>query len=458
MTKVFQTFNFKQVFLFISISIMNLSLNAQMNLTYADTLEATLSSFAYDSDMQGVASAVIFPDGSTWSSAYGHYGDEELHTDLIYDIGSNTKSMISTIILMLEEEGELNISDSLYSFIDFIPNVPYGISLKRLLEQRSGIANYTEHPDFFDTILDDEDFFWHPDSILSNFVSEPEFPVGLYFHYSNTNYLLLGKVIEEVEGLPLNEVLYNRLFEPLDLTNTYLEGYDAYDMTHTGAFFGPGDYEIAAGVALYSSAWSAGAVVSTPENFAGWCHQLFRGDILSESSMIKMRTGTYLGVGSIYGLGIEEERYNGRKYLMHGGNTFQNSDMHYSLESDFSVVSMNLDAGFSDETRALQHALIDVLEFAIEHFAKIEEEKKVLSIELFPNPSNNAISLNLTSHATSNNLLVKVYNTIGKVVYIQPITNQQTILNKSDIGQGLFIVEISSESKILATERIIFYD
>lgn len=442
------------LFLFFTITrIQNVS--AQMNVVFADTLEQTLAQFASSNNMEGVASAVVFPDGTTWSGATGNYGAKALHTNLLYDIGSNTKTMISTIIMMLEEEGKLSINDTLYKYINPLPHVPNSISLKLLLNHRSGIANYTEHPDFIDTLFADPNFFWHPDTILKHFTFSPKFPAGTSYDYSNTNYILLGKVIEAVEGLPLNQVLHNRIFTPLQMNHSYLESYDTYTLEKTGAYMSPGNYWDSKFNALFSSAWAAGAVVSTPDDFAWWGYKLFRGDILTPLSLNRMKIGTQLS-GYIYGLGIESTIYKGREYYLHGGTTMQNSEMHYSVESDFSVVVMNLDQGFITQTVNLQHTLIDLLEYIADQPLSIEEKKTTYTLKAFPNPSNSTVTIEFPNETQQEQITIEIYDLMGKLISQKETRNQKMILNKADFGTGVFWIKTFSNHALFENRTVVF--
>ncbi|UTW66357.1 serine hydrolase [bacterium SCSIO 12643] len=426
-----------------------------MNVLFADTLEQALQQFANQNNMEGVASAVVFPDGTTWSGATGSYGAKTLHTNLLFDIGSNTKTMISTIIMMMEEEGKLSINDTLYKYISPIPHVPNSISLKLLLNHRSGIANYTEHPDFIDTLFADPNFFWHPDTILKHFTFTPKFPAGTSYDYSNTNYILLGKVIEAVEGLPLNQVIHNRIFIPLQMNQSYLESYDTYTLEKTGAYMSPGNYWDSKFNALFSSAWAAGAVVSTPDDFAWWCYKLFRGDILTPLSLNRMKIGTQLG-GYTYGLGIESTIYKGREYYLHGGTTMQNSEMHYSVESDFSVVVMNLDQGFITQTVNLQHTLIDLLEYIADQPLSIEEKKTTYTLRAFPNPGNSVVTIEFPDEIQQEQITIEVYDLMGKLIFQKETRDQKVILNKVDFGAGVFLIKTFSESTLFETKTVVF--
>lgn len=445
----------------IVILLWSSTLTAQMSVQYVDTLEQTLTRLATENNLKGVASAVVFPDGSTWTEATGNHGTETLRTDMLFDIGSNTKSMVAAIILLLEEEGALSVDDTLYKFISPIEHVPHGITLKQLLLQRSGVSQYTRHPNFIGTLFSDRDHFWHPDSLLANFMAPPNFQAGTRWQYSNTNYLLLGKVIEAVEGIPFNQVLKNRLFSPLSLDSSYLDTYDTYTLKKTGYFWHTGQYFNDGFVSLMSATWAAGGVVSTPNDFASWCHQLCRGDVLSASSMDKMRTGHDFGGGNIYGMGIEEIQYKGKPYLMHGGTTMQNSEMHYSLESDFSVVTMDLDQGKDQETLKLQEALIDILEYAANQQPPVSvvEHEKLGQVNAYPNPSQQSMTVQFPSNSNSNTKenSIEIYSISGQLVTQQSGYQHEIQLNRSEIGNGLYILKAYQNRKLLSSQKIVFY-
>lgn len=449
----------------ISFLMSPFGLQAQMNTELQDTLQQTIENFAQENDMQAIASAVVFPDGSTWSGATGEYAVETqpgefvlepIHTDLLYDIGSNTKSMTSAIILMLEEENFLSIDDTLYTYIDHVPNVPYGITLKQMLQHRSGIASYTSHPDFGDVVNDVNSGFLHPDSVLSRFLSTPSFTAGSSFEYSNTNYLLLGKVIEVVENKSYNEVLEDRIFTPYQLDNIYLDQYDDYSpLAKIGTWFGTSNYDNTDYVGFMSAAWAAGGVVSKPDDFAFYCYQLCRGDMLSTASMDKIVSGTSTGLGE-YGLGLIKSSYNGRTYYSHGGTTLQNSEMHYSTETDFSVVVMNADYGFGGETYDLQMELIDILESLIPEYLSLDEEFVSNSLSTFPNPTIDQMNIQFSDQTENTEKSIEVYNVLGKLIYSQQTGENYITLEKDQFGSGVFWLKASDSNGPIGTEKIIF--
>lgn len=433
---------------------------AQMNLTWADTLTKTLNQCRIDESMQGLAGGVVFSDGSIWTAASGFHGTASLSDQFLYDIGSNTKSMISAIILQLEDEGKLSIDDTLYQYISPIPMVSNGITLKQLLQHRSGVYSYTNNPSFATAINNDPNKFWHPDSILANFLNAPDFAPGGGFNYSNTGYVLLGKVIEVVDNRALNQALKARIFTPLGLDSIFLDQYDPYTIVKTGAWLNPTNYFPTDFVSFMSSAWAAGAVVSTPKDFALYAHGLLSGQLVSSASFVKMQQGSNIpGLGT-YGLGIIKWNYKGKTYLGHGGTTLQNSEMEYSVDSDFSLVLMNIDQGFSAETARAKRKFLDLLEYIEEEQANISlKEKSIASIgmDVYPNPAINSVNIDLELEDKNSELILEIRDMRGNLILKTPVENQHLEIEKQSLGTGFFVASIFDKNNCLARKRIIFY-
>lgn len=142
-----------------------------------------------------------------------------MSTDLHMRIGSVTKTFTGTLILQLAQDGELSLNDKIN---EYVPGIPNGkkITLRMLANMTSGIASYYTD-DFLDQYFGAPETIFTPDELIAFGVSaSPIFKPGAEFNYSNTNTILLGKVIEQVTGQPVAAVLQQRILGPLGLTNT----------------------------------------------------------------------------------------------------------------------------------------------------------------------------------------------------------------------------------------------
>ncbi len=442
----------KTLLLLVLLPLLGLPAFAQLSANYKILLDSEFKKRVELLRLKGAAAAIVFPDGSIWSSAEGNYGTNQLTTDLLYEIGSNTKTMVAATILLLEEEGKLTLDDTLYQHISPINNVSYGITLRQLLNHTSGLYNYTNHPNFGPYVNSN----WSKDVplnyVIDNFINAPTQLPGGTWDYSNTNYYLLGMVIESVTNKSLAEVFKEKLFTPLQLEESYLAVRDTYTKTHLGTWLANGQYFEDPGTAFMTTAWAAGAVISTPEDLATWAFKLYRGDLLADSSFLKMNETIAIGGSSSYGLGMFKDVYKGKTYLGHGGTTLQNSEMQYSVASDFSVATIVIEQGKASQANSIQNRLIDIMETEINKL-DVDEFSLQQTIEVYPNPSRGDVTL---ANNEAKTLAIDVYDITGKRVLNLPATNRTQTIHKSDIGTGLFTLQIRDMSSgVRLTQKLI---
>ena len=260
--------------------------------------------------------------------------------------------MTATIILQLVQEGLLTLDDPVSTFV---PNVPDGnnITVAQLLEMRSGLYSYTNDPTFVRESDADLTRPWTPDELLDLAFAHPaEFPPGSTFQYSNTNYILLGKIMETLTGQTAQELFEQRLFTPLsspeattmpgpeDTTpaTPFLHGY------HYGSFDKPlpddQQAKAAAGTLLPvdqstlnpSWAWTAprDRWISTAADMLIWTEALVDGTLL-DPAMQQVRMDSIQSLGPDfptaegkywYGYGIDRRvTYDGHGGQINGYNS-----------------------------------------------------------------------------------------------------------------------------------------
>ena len=137
--------------------------------------------------------------------------------DTYFRIASNTKTMTAAVIMQLAQEGKLSLDDPVSKYVAGVPNGA-NITIAELLEMRSGLYNYTNAPEVSATIDRNPTKVWTPAELLAiAFAHPPNFPPGTAYEYNNTNYALLGLIVEKVDAKPLAQSMQNRLFAPLYL-------------------------------------------------------------------------------------------------------------------------------------------------------------------------------------------------------------------------------------------------
>ncbi|WP_068776805.1 serine hydrolase [Paenibacillus sp. FJAT-26967] len=179
-----------------------------------------------------------------------------------FRIGSVTKSITALAMLMLAGNKRINLSDPVGKFLPAF-STARGATLTHLLNHTSGIGNLTMQPDFAVRSLQPHSV----DELLEWIESlPPESEPGEKFSYSNSGYLILGKIIETVSGLPYEDFLDHRIFQPAGMQNTILDSRtillhkaSGYEMTPAGELQNASYMDM-------SNAYSAGGLVSTAED------------------------------------------------------------------------------------------------------------------------------------------------------------------------------------------------
>ncbi len=177
----------------------------------------------------GAVVGVRTPEG-TWTKAYGSAdpaAGTPMQVGMHTRIASLTKMYTATIVLQLAHEGKLALADTIAKYVDGIPNGDK-ITLTQLADMTSGVASYTMNEKLLQKYFADPTAVYTPEEVIeAGAAVSPLFPPGESFAYSNTNTVLLGKVIEKVTGQDIGQVLQERIFDPLHLTNTSWPGTSA---------------------------------------------------------------------------------------------------------------------------------------------------------------------------------------------------------------------------------------
>ncbi|MEV0687318.1 serine hydrolase domain-containing protein [Nocardia sp. NPDC050378] len=285
------------------------SAGAQAEPAYAATLRPMITQLMKDNVIPGAVVVVRSPKQGDWTETFGTRvigADDPLSADDYFRIGSNTKTMTSTVILQLVQEGKLALEDPID---EYWPGVPNGdqITIAQLSEMRSGLYSYTFDPEFNATLDSDPDKVWTPEEMLAIAFSHPvNFAPGEKFEYSNTNTILLGLVIEKVTQMSAAENFQQRIFEPLGLKHTSMpaatdnsipdphpQGYAfGTNVSTIDTFALPPEEQAAAlagtlrpGNATDASpswTWTAGAAIATAGDMATYVRALVEGDMLDE--------------------------------------------------------------------------------------------------------------------------------------------------------------------------------
>jgi D-alanyl-D-alanine carboxypeptidase len=315
----------------------------------------------------GLNAEVIFPDGSRWSGAGGLADVERelpVTPDTTFVVGSITKTFLAAAIMDLEEEGALSIDDLLSTWVPDYPNAGE-ITLAQLLSHTSGIFDYFQHPDYNLRVFNEPDHAWTAQEIVTDFWRTPYCDPGTCYVYSNTNFVLLGMVVERETRQELGDVLRERFFEPLDLEDTYSQceeppptgsarGYLVRPTRVEGLDDGT-DYRPTKAAATVACA--VGDIVSTSADLADWARAVYGGDFLEPESLALMTDYQYSTYSrESYGLGTRTRLFQGQRMFGHTGSLrgFYGAMWHIS-ELDLTVVVL------TNRGRLDANPIVDVL-------------------------------------------------------------------------------------------------
>jgi D-alanyl-D-alanine carboxypeptidase len=229
-----------------------------------------------------------------------------MRTSHRYRVASVTKTFVSTVVLQLEAEGKLRVDDSVERWLPGL--VPNGtsISLRELLNHTSGLFDFNEDQQFGAAILANPGRQWAPRELLAFALAHSAlFAPGTNWSYSNTNYILLGLVIEAVTGHKLAGELQTRILGPLALGATSFPTGISIDgsFAHGYVRLAPGGDLIDTTPVLDPSfSWAAGGIVSNAGDLTKFFSSLLKGRLLPAAQLKEMKTGSR--VSGVYGLGL----------------------------------------------------------------------------------------------------------------------------------------------------------
>jgi CubicO group peptidase (beta-lactamase class C family) len=261
------------------------------------------------------ASIAIARDGEiVYSKGYGQ-ADSALNVpadaQTIYAIGSVTKQFTAALIMRLVEQGRIALDAKVSQYL---PDAPHAaeISVRYLLDQRSGLPDYLGSSDVMSYLFDTR---VTPAQLVALVAKKPlDFPPGSKFVYSNTNYVLLGMIVERVTGQSYADYLNQSILAPLQLTSTTYSIPVAAPRVAVGEQWDDST-KVQEPVARWTSqlAYAAGALNSDVVDLIAWDTAFFGGKVVSPGSVREMTTppalpstgadGYAFGwiVGSVYG-------------------------------------------------------------------------------------------------------------------------------------------------------------
>lgn len=308
--------------------------DAALQRALQDALNAAVASD--ETPFPGATLYVSHPERGTYIAAAGVtdiQSNAPLSPDAHFRAGSTMKPFVATVVLQLIEEGKLSLDAMLTSLLppDITGRFPGAgtITLRQLLDHTSGIPEWLSPPVVM-AIAGDPTKVWDPREFLDIAAAQPaNFPPGQGWSYSNTNYNLLGLVIDRTTGRSWREEIRERILGPLGLDNTLLP--EPGDLTIPGAFMH--GYALLDGNVVdlsfidpsMAGAAGGGALVTTVGDLAAFLAALRAGELFSDpgtfATMSDFVDAAAEGGHTGYGLGLERYDFGGLEMIGHLGGT-----------------------------------------------------------------------------------------------------------------------------------------
>ncbi|HLJ84637.1 MAG TPA: serine hydrolase domain-containing protein [Candidatus Eremiobacteraceae bacterium] len=293
----------------------------------SDKLQAVLDESRRKTGTPGVSAAVMVDGHVVWQGQSG-YADsgrrQPIVAGTLYSLASVTKMFVSTMVLRLYERGDLRLDDPIEAYVpSYIPSTDR-VTIRELLGHTSGYDDVEGYPDII-RMLNDPNFHWRRDIVLRR-VKPVHFKPGSKFEYSNTNYVMLGAVLEHAGGTTV-DVLFDRLIaKPLALEGDadfarlarfaprIAHGYDVENNKLLDTFSGARDLGVPTGD--WGPVWTDGGIVASAAGVARFTDALYGGRILRAATLAQMLRA---GPDGSYGLGTLRLRFDGHTWQGHDG-------------------------------------------------------------------------------------------------------------------------------------------
>jgi|GEM_PF-1522556 len=338
------------------------------------SIQQILDKAAFTYQIPGSIIAIRDDQGRTWATTNG-FADlttkTPIQSNMLFRMGSNTKTFVATVILQLVDAGKIRLDDPINMYLSaemsaymsaYDGNI---ITIRHLLQHTSGISNFTTDATWGTAFISDPYKQYFPQELLliaNSHAGDTGAPTFNNFFYSNTNYVLLGLVIKKVSNMTYEDAVPNAITIPQGLTSIslprtgeatmptpYSHGY--YEDTETGIL-----HDVT--VKDPSTVWSSGSMITNISDLAKWGELLGKGTLLSSATQTQRLTYVSMGGATAYlgyGLGIVKDTT--ANLIGHqGGMIGYTSQMYYLPDKGYTV------AFFYNRTLAL-HDYSDVMTY-----------------------------------------------------------------------------------------------
>ncbi len=263
-----------------------------------------------------------------------------MQTDNVFEIGSMTKQFTAVSILMLMEEGKLNLEDEITQYIPDYPIQGHRITIHHLLTHTSGIKDFTK-VNGLNTIAQNH---MEPLEIINFFKNEPmDFAPGEAFKYNNSGYVILGYIVEKASGMSYEDFVEQHIFKKLGMSSSRYASHSEMVSKRASGYRKREDYSNARHIS-FSIPYASGALMSTVADMLTW-QEAIKNHVLLNKETTQMAFANYTlnnGEPIHYGYGWHIKELDSKLSYEHGGSIFGFKSMGvYLPKEDIYVIGLS---------------------------------------------------------------------------------------------------------------------
>ena len=307
------------------------------------------------------ASIAVVRDGTVvMARAWGRASDTlpVASPDMPYQIASNSKQFLAALLLRLADEGKLSLDDKVAKWLPQVTGADQ-IAVRQLLSHTAGLQDYWPQ----DYAFADMATPTTPDAIVRRWAMKPlDYAPGTRWQYSNTGYVVAGRIAELAGGAPLDQLLMTYLFDPLGLHLLFIDdangpqyphGYDRHALGPVRQVTPP------------ARGWlyAAGELSMTASDLALWDIARINRQVLTTKEWDEQETPVHVadGTSNGYALGVHIGQHGGHRIIDHGGEAVGFLSQNTVWPNDRAAVVVLTNAGFSDTTTILTDGIGKVI-------------------------------------------------------------------------------------------------
>jgi serine beta-lactamase-like protein LACTB, mitochondrial len=317
---VFKKANPRFTFLFTAFLMINISQNLYSQ-NYKNELNNFLNEYRTNKDIPSISGGVSLNGKIIWLGAVGLADIENnvpAKTNTVYRIASISKAITAVAIMQLFEQNKINLDEDVTTYLPYFPKKKWKFTVRQLLNHTSGIRDYR-----YGELNSTDSFKSTKDAISVVMDDSLQFEPGIKRQYTTLGYNLLAGIIEKVSGISFEEYLSKNIFQPSEMTSTYLEYQPGIIHNRARNYIKNYFRKLEnAPLADLSIKYAGGGMISTSEDLLKFAQKLVANKLIKSSTLDTMLIPTILknkdtvsyGLGLSFG--IDQE---GRKYFGHAG-------------------------------------------------------------------------------------------------------------------------------------------